>query len=248
MLVVKLGGSAISDKRIPFSYRRDNVVKLALKLKELNERVILVHGGGSFAHYAVAKYGVGDPVGVSLVKQSLLELKRLIVRDFASVGVPLYPVETSDLVDVDTDIRLSGYAVIRRVLDNGMIPLLHGDVVVAEKAAKIVSGDEIAYLLAERFRPRAVIFVMDVDGVYTCDPKTCREAKKLYVIDENIPEISEVGFDVTGGLRSKISYGIRIARLGVEALFCGVENFGGGDCTRVSRTEALPSRPYSPSR
>jgi len=241
MLVVKLGGSAVSNKELPFSYRRDRVVKLAMRLRGVREGLILVHGGGSFAHYAVLKYGVGNALGVSLVKESLLELKKLIVRDFASVGLPLYPVEPNDLVKYSDGVELLGRDVIERILRSGMIPLLHGDVVVTEEGPRIISGDEVVYLLAKEFRPRAVVFVMDVDGIYTCNPRFCREARKLDVIEAEGGEALEIvarGFDVTGGLRNKIFYGVKIAELGIDVMFCGVENFATSTCTKVSRTRA----------
>lgn len=50
MIIVKLGGSVITDKAEYRRFRADTVARLASEIASSGERVIVVHGAGSFGH------------------------------------------------------------------------------------------------------------------------------------------------------------------------------------------------------
>jgi isopentenyl phosphate kinase len=47
MILIKLGGSIITNKKKPLFPRIATIHKISKQLKKINEPVILVHGGGS---------------------------------------------------------------------------------------------------------------------------------------------------------------------------------------------------------
>ena len=59
-VVVKLGGSVITDKSKPFSYRSDVVSALAEEIASSDEKVVVVHGGGSFGHTVAKQHGISS--------------------------------------------------------------------------------------------------------------------------------------------------------------------------------------------
>ncbi|MEM2795196.1 MAG: hypothetical protein QXY49_05015, partial [Thermofilaceae archaeon] len=56
LVIVKLGGSLITDKEKPFTLRKDALEEASIKLAEIAKsiKLLIVHGGGSYGHYAVA--------------------------------------------------------------------------------------------------------------------------------------------------------------------------------------------------
>ena len=63
--ILKLGGSILSDKNIPYSIKWDNLERIAMEIKNALDyyksqnkdiRLIVVHGGGSFGHPVAKKY------------------------------------------------------------------------------------------------------------------------------------------------------------------------------------------------
>jgi len=50
IILLKLGGSLLTDKNKPFSIREDVVKSAVRQVIEANKKIILIHGGGSFGH------------------------------------------------------------------------------------------------------------------------------------------------------------------------------------------------------
>ena len=79
MILIKLGGSIITNKEKPLAPRKKAIENIAKNLKKINEPIIIVHGGGSFGHYWSVKYDMHtkpkkyDTYGVSIVKNSMIE-------------------------------------------------------------------------------------------------------------------------------------------------------------------------------
>jgi len=48
MILIKLGGSIITNKEKPLSPRRKTIDSLTKSLKKISEPTIIVHGGGSY--------------------------------------------------------------------------------------------------------------------------------------------------------------------------------------------------------
>jgi isopentenyl phosphate kinase len=99
---------------------------------------------------------------------------------------------------------------IRKLIDLGIIPVLHGDVVFdSKKGVRIMSGDEIVIKTAELLKADQVIFVTNGDGLF--DPenagKTISEIDRLELIKikEKLTHQTD-GVDVTKGFLGKIEW------------------------------------------
>ncbi|MDR0797209.1 MAG: acetylglutamate kinase, partial [Nitrososphaerota archaeon] len=58
-VILKLGGSAITDKTVESSPKNEIINRLAGEIKRADlDNLIIVHGGGSFGHPTAAKYGI----------------------------------------------------------------------------------------------------------------------------------------------------------------------------------------------
>ena len=91
--------------------------------------------------------------------------------------------------------------------ESGFIPIVYGDVVYdSSYSFSIVSGDQIMRKLAEYYPNSRAIFLTDVDGLYSSDPKKNREARLIK--EMTFDQISSIDAgttgDVTGGMKGKV--------------------------------------------
>ncbi|MEM2722607.1 MAG: isopentenyl phosphate kinase, partial [Thermoplasmata archaeon] len=96
----------------------------------------------------------------------------------------------------------------------------YGDVILdPKKGMGICSGDQIAFHLSKSLKPKRVIFVTDVDGIYNKNPKIFSNARLI----ENLTSDQIVEFegnvpDVTGSMEGKLRVMRAIAKLGIDVI------------------------------
>ena len=230
-LIVKLGGSVITDKRRPFVVRRATLRRLARELVAAKEPLILVHGGGSFGHPVASKYRIAEGyknknqlMGLSLTHQAMEQLNANVIEALQKAGLPAVAVQPSACVVVSGgQIQSMELAPVKKLIELGIIPVLYGDAVPdLNKGMSILSGDKIVACLALALKAPRVIFGVDVDGVYTANPKKTKHAelaRRITPADEKL--VASIGAakgkDVTGGMGNKVRELLALAERGVEA-------------------------------
>ena len=106
---------------------------------------------------------------------------------------------------------------------NQFTPVTYGDVVLDRTLRfSICSGDLLSIALAKHFKPEKVIYVIDVDGLYTSNPKINKNAKLIESSTvkqlENLTTSLDSHADVTGGMGGKIDSIKTIAKLGINTI------------------------------
>lgn len=224
MIIVKAGGSAITDKAREFTPRLQVIERLADQLSCSKEQVVLVHGGGSYGHPLAKEYKLhkgfnckSQLEGVSQTRYSMTELNQLILSVLIQKRIPAVAVQPSACFVCERKrISLSFLDPLKKMLELQCVPVLYGDVVFDLKMGfSILSGDQIVSYLAETFSPKKVIFGLNVDGLYTKDPKYEDAELVEDVTFSGLKFISgeETG-DVTKGMKGKL---LEIGRMeGIE--------------------------------
>ncbi len=202
MKILKIGGSLITEKSEgAFEIARDDVIESIAD--QIEGKLMLVHGVGSFGHPHVKKFGL-TPHGISLTHLACLKINLRFCKALAERGmnpVPVHPLEFFHRPDFDLLIEL---------VESGFIPVMHGDVVFESGKFRVISGDEIVRILAEKFNVEAVGFASDteiiVDGVGV-------EFIDVTRADEFLSSIgyADGKHDVTGGMKGKLKEALRIA-------------------------------------
>lgn len=218
MILIKLGGSIITNKQKPLSPNLKAINNIASKLRKLNEPIIVVHGGGSFGHYWSVKYDIHtkpakySKKGVSVVKNSMIELNKIILDSFLKNGLNPYCVPPTDFM-YGSKVDSKKVKEISRIANSGFVPVSYGDVI-WHGAGKfyILSGDRIMGILAKILKPRLAIFVLNVDGVYS----SMKTKELLHEIKGKSAIISRVRADVTGGMHRKIVEASAISNSGID--------------------------------
>lgn len=221
MILIKLGGSIITNKEKPLSPRIKTIDRLAKQLKKISEPFVIVHGGGSFGHYWSVKYHMhtkparNDPHGVAVVKNSMVELNKIILDSLAQNRLNPYCLPPTDFMAGNKPI-LFKVKEIRKIAESGLIPVTFGDALwYGQKKSYILSGDRIMSILAKTLRPRLSIFVLNVDGLYS----DLRTKRLIYDMKDHQVSIQEISMDVTGGMKRKVEEASRISKMGLKVFF-----------------------------
>ncbi len=230
LTVLKLGGSAITDKARECTPDIPTIQNVADQLIDYDRPLLLIHGGGSYAHPFVAKSGLGKGLldrsqlrSISETEFYLGQLTRIICASLLLRGKRPIPFHPMSFVTFDNGkVNRMLLDPIRKALQAGLVPLLHGDLVFDEsRGIGVLSGDRIASLVGQRLGASRVLLGSDVDGVYLQNPKTFPSATLISeVTSENFRSVLEASRgpsgDATGGMAEKVRQALQLAKNGCE--------------------------------
>jgi isopentenyl phosphate kinase len=241
---LKLGGSLITDKTIPYTYRAEIMDDIARQLADAmrqnnNLQLVLGHGSGSFGHQAAGQFNTRQGVkgkaawlGFTEVWFQASELNRLVIRALRQEKLPVITLSPAAMVTCSrTRIRSWDITPIKQALGNGLIPVIHGDVNFdLEYGGTILSTEDQFTHLAPLLKPQRILLAGMERGIWRDFPK-----RQTLIRDLTPGEKPEgVGFlgpsdarDVTGGMKSKVLAMMDLVEKlpGLEVLiFSGLEN------------------------
>ena len=243
LILVKLGGSVITDKNKPFTEDIQTIKRLVKEIHEAKQekkfRLIVGHGGGSYPHTAAKKFKTNEGIidknsyeGIAKVQDAASRLNRIIVRELLNVGENAMSIQLSSCSICENDeIKEMFLEPIKRLLDCDMIPVPYGDVGLdRKKGCCIISTERIFDYLAKnltkldkKYKISRIILCARVDGVFTDNPDINSYAELIKEITPtNIKYVESClkgsfGIDVTGGMLHKVKMMLELAKLGIES-------------------------------
>ena len=179
LVLIKLGGAVLTDKRNPCSLQQDNIDCLAQCLASFSGKMILGNGGGAFGHFFAKKYdlthGLNDMtsvIGMSIGKAGNAYLNAKLVQSLIKHKVPAvsYPI-TASFSDLNDNVNLLCH--VMSYLDIGMIPVLYGDFLYdVSQGCRIASTEKLFLSLINmvnnnndcKYKIKKIIFCTDRDG------------------------------------------------------------------------------------
>ena len=219
-IILKLGGSVITHKEKMLTPNREAINRLAHEISRANvSPLVIIHGGGSFGHPIARAYKINEGfkdssqmIGFSKTHQAMTELNKIVIDALISHNIPALEVQSSSLIITKSGrIKTLDNKVIEKLFEKGFVPVLYGDVVLdSDRGFAILSGDQLVSSLARQLAAEHIIVGVDVDGLYTSDPKKDKTAKlvrhiTLVELEKMRLRISQAAMtDVTGGMLGKI--------------------------------------------
>jgi isopentenyl phosphate kinase len=222
--VLKLGGSVVTRKDEPETVDDETLADVCETIaaslgspavagtddESGGIGLVLVHGGGSFGHYHADRHGVTttdgsrDATAIGDIHAAMTALNAAVVGRLRDAGVSAVPVRPFSAASRDEAGDLAYCAEpVRTMLAEGLVPVLHGDVVVhAGEGATICSGDELVVTLARSLAAERV-------GLCTAVPGVLDETGAVVGRIDDFADVSAVlggsqATDVTGGMAAKI--------------------------------------------
>ena len=223
MMLIKLGGSAITDKSKPLTSRANDIKRMAREIAGVPGDKIIVHGAGSFGHIKAAEYRLKDGFidesqreGICMVQKDMRQLNMMVVDAMREAGVAVASVPAGAITLFDNGQMMKFPSeVFAHYVKLGITPITFGDVVVDKtKGIAICSGDDIMLRLARDLGAEKSVFVTSVDGIYAGYPPEGDE-EPLAIVGAG----TEISFkvedvDVTGSMERKLKLMVEMAALG----------------------------------
>jgi isopentenyl phosphate kinase len=224
LVLLKLGGSVITDKTRPFTARKDVIARLGEEIagaleKKPGLRLIVGHGSGSFGHQVAHRYqthlgniGPEGWRGFAETARSAAQLHRIVLDTLYEAGVPVLSVQPSASAQCHAGALMSlSTHIMNAATASQLVPVVYGDVAVDSSLGfTIISTEKIFDYLCAHLDVSRIILAGIVDGVFDGDPLKDPKAKRYSDIRpadwEKIQRRlgGSYATDVTGGMASKV--------------------------------------------
>ena len=224
LIVLKIGGSAITNKSGYMEVDNDAIDAISKAIanakKQKKFRLIIVHGVGSFGHAPVMKYNINnglyskkDFMGMAITHNSVSKLSTIVCESLIANDLPAVMMTPINVIEQKSKQITSFYKTqLVNLLDEGFIPVLYGDMVYdSELKGSVISGDVIVPHIAKELGTGKLVYISNVDGIFTENPFINSNAKIIEnITSENIDAVFQGlsgsnSTDVTGGMKGKIT-------------------------------------------
>ena len=228
LILIKLGGSVITDKKKDFTVREENILRLGRELKSAlkvgKSKVVIGHGAGSFAHVPAHKYQTKEGLidkdslyGMSLTEDAARKLNSIVLKDFLSLGLPAFSFSPASFLISDAKVYSKSYLdPIKKALQIGIIPVVYGDVILDKvQGCTIFSTESILSILARELKDEykiSIIYATDTNGVYDENKDSIKAitSKNFELVKKSIQGSGST--DVTGGMLHKVEEALGLAK------------------------------------
>jgi len=230
LTVLKIGGSIITErssqtpKALPGEINRIAGEIAGMAVEGANKgNLIVVHGAGSFGHPLAREYRLTeqfDMEGVIETHRSVRKLNNMVVDALNRAGVPAVPVHPFGSFLLDCG-RISEMFTthILVMLERGMVPVLHGDVVMdTTRGAAVLSGDQVVPYIAQKLGAESIGIASVTDGVLDDKGHTVPVITPASFDEVKVHIGGSSHTDVTGGMLGKVTELVDLAdRSGISS-------------------------------
>ncbi len=233
LILIKLGGSLITDKNKSYTAKPRIISRLAKEIKKAHlrgHRIIISHGSGSFGHTLANQYQTANGIksrkdirGLCLVQQDAIAINRIINKIFLKNKLDCLSFFPSSFsFSQNKKLKTIYLEPIIAALKMEIIPIVFGDIILDEKigccifSGETTLGNLSSQLMVDGFKIEKVIQCGTTDGVYNSQKKTIPN-----ITPKNFKEFKSwisgaKGVDVTGGMLHKVEESLKVAKLDIS--------------------------------
>lgn len=259
IILIKIGGSLITDKNKPYSVRKKALSIISKEIKkaqlESGKTLIVGHGGGSFPHVPAKKYqthlGIQNEAsyrGIAEVAMAASQLNQIVLEQLLSdeVNALTFPPHTFILSDNHEPV-FAWTEGIEQALKQQQLPLVYGDQMLDKTVGCTIFSTETVLgflglqLKQKGYQIERIIHCGQTNGVYDLDGRTIP-----LISESNFTACKEAiggsgGTDVTGGMIHKVEETLQLAKQGIPGLIIdGIEH--GSLSEAIAGREVLGTR------
>tara|TARA_B100000945_G_scaffold147388_1_gene118057 strand:+ start:9018 stop:9809 length:792 start_codon:yes stop_codon:yes gene_type:complete len=229
-VLLKFGGGLITTKSKMKTIDEMAIAKLSGLIKQLldlNNRVTIVHGAGSFGHLKAKEWKIAEGAKPSIlveqkqavqsIRADMLELNRLLCDSLTALDVDSQSFPPSQwATEVGPDFLGDLTPMIN--CDDSVVPITFGDVVDCRKPNLfgILSGDDLMVRLAKEIPAitHCIFLLGDTEGLLSAPPSNSN-SELVRVWNSKMPVSGEHDKqqDVTGGIFLKLNSASKISRV-----------------------------------
>lgn len=213
-IVIKVGSSTLTHDTGKLNFAKiDKLVMQIADLMNQGKEVILVSSGA--VAVGVSRLGLSEKPKTIPGKQAAAAVGQGILmhtyeKIFADYGRTVAQVLLTKADSVDRKRYTNCKNTFLALFEHGVIPIVNENDVVAVDEIKIGDNDTLSAIVASIVDADVLLILSDIDGLYTANPRTDKNAKLVEVVGDITLEIEQsaggAGSSVgTGGMATKIS-------------------------------------------
>ncbi len=235
IVLIKIGGSLITDKNKPFTVKQRALDIIADEVKsalDSGKALIVGHGAGSFAHVPAKKYQTHQGIindqsfrGIAEVADVAAQLNRIVVKKLLEKGVNAVSVSPlSSMISKGFKLKNMFTEPLEELLKRGLLPVVYGDQIMdVEEGCTIFSTERVLGYLGLKLKEKGyqieqIIQCGQTNGVYDTDGNTIPEINPDNYQQHKQALGGSGGVDVTGGMIHKVKQTLDLAKKGIPGL------------------------------
>lgn len=228
-IIVKIGSSSLTSDE--GGLNREKIEFFASELASLHSKdcsVVLVTSGAVAAGFK--QIGYAQRPRLLHEKQASASVGQALLMQAYNEAFARHQIGVGQILLTRSDFsnrrRIhNAQMTMEELIKHHMIPIINENDTVSVDELKFGDNDALSALVANLMRARRLIIITDTDGLYTADPRSNPDARRI----ERVTEISEELYRIaggsgssvgTGGMRSKVE-AARIAMRGGVPVFVG---------------------------
>lgn len=234
-IVIKIGSSSLIHKETGNLNlnKLEKLVRVLCNLKNQGKDVVLVSSGA----IAVGRKILGfkeKPVEISkkqacasIGQASLMTVYQKLFSEYHQVTSQILITKTVMINDLS---RRNARNTFEELLDYGVIPVVNENDTISTYEIEFGDNDHLSAIVAALIGADLLILLSDIDGLFTDDPNTNKQARFIDVVPEITEEYLNMGKSTsksnvgTGGMSAKISAARIATDSGADMVIANGEN------------------------
>lgn len=224
-IVIKVGTSTLMYGTGHLNVRRvEALCRVLSDLKNAGHEVVLVSSGS--IGMGVGKLGLGARPADIPTKQAAAavgqcELMYTYDKLFSEYRHTVAQVLLTGSDIADEARRAHFENTMRRLLELSALPIINENDTVATDEIVIGDNDTLAGVVATTIHADLLVLLSDIDGLYTADPRTDKNARRIEIVEAVTPEIMALGGGSgsslgTGGMMTKLRAAQSVTAAGID--------------------------------
>lgn len=224
-IVVKVGTSTLAHATGRLNIRRvEQLCKVLSDLKNAGHELVLVSSGA--IGMGIGKLGLRERPQDMPSKQAAAAIGQCELMYVYDKLFSEYHHTVAQILLTGSDIHNEQrsenfHNTLFRLLELGALPILNENDTIATEEIVIGDNDTLAAIVAVSVRADLLILLSDIDGLYTADPRTDKNAQLISTVEEITPELlaaaggsgSSLG---TGGMATKLHAAQTVNAAGID--------------------------------
>lgn len=224
-IVVKVGTSTLAHATGRLNIRRvEQLCKVLSDLKNAGHELVLVSSGA--IGMGVGKLGLRERPQDMPSKQAAAAIGQCELMYVYDKLFSEYHHTVAQILLTGSDIHNEQrsenfHNTLFRLLELGALPILNENDTIATEEIVIGDNDTLAAIVAVSVQADLLILLSDIDGLYTADPRTDKNAQLISTVEEITPELlaaaggsgSSLG---TGGMATKLHAAQTVNAAGID--------------------------------
>ena len=224
-IVVKVGTSTLAHATGRLNIRRvEQLCKVLSDLKNAGHELVLVSSGA--IGMGIGKLGLRERPQDMPSKQAAAAIGQCELMYVYDKLFSEYHHTVAQILLTGSDIHNEQrsenfHNTLFRLLELGALPILNENDTIATEEIVIGDNDTLAAIVAVSVRADLLILLSDIEGLYTADPRTDKNAQLISTVEEITPELlaaaggsgSSLG---TGGMTTKLHAAQTVNAAGID--------------------------------